>query len=107
MNNGSFFFFLIMAMFLGFFLFFLGFVTLVFTPWARALLTGGQVSMLQIIGMRLRGTPASQLVNVYVSLLHGNIKTTLSEVEQIYLHHRYQIQDPRDLYAICREELGQ
>ena len=45
------------------------FLTL-FGPWMRAFLSGTPVSIVQLIGMRLRGVPARLVVDALISLVH-------------------------------------
>jgi uncharacterized protein YqfA (UPF0365 family) len=72
------------------------------SPWLRAITSGGRVTMLQIIGMRLRGNPPRLLVDAYLSLLHSGEKARMSEVESQYIAHRGQVGSAMDLVNIVR-----
>lgn len=83
------------ATILAFFLFGLGFA--VIRPWIRLKMTGGRGSLLQIMAMRLRGTPPMMIVEAYTSLLHSGEDVRLMEVESTYVANRTTIMDVRDL----------
>ena len=78
---------------LAFFVFGLGFA--VIRPWIRLKMTGGRGSLLQIVAMRLRGTPPMMIVDAYTSLLHSGEDVRLMEVESAYVAHRSEIMDAR------------
>ena len=91
----------IAATLMAMFVFGVGFA--IVRPWIQLTLTGGRCSLMQIIGMRLRGTPMSLLVEAYTSLLHSGEKVKLMEVESIYLANRPKIASAQDLIACVRE----
>lgn len=88
------------------FCFFIATTYLVVSPWLRALLSGAQVPLLDIVGMRLRGTRATLLINIYISLRHSGYNVSLHELEALYLQHRYDVRDPHDLFDVCKKHLA-
>ena len=48
------------------------FVAIVFlaAPWMRAFMSGAPISLVQLIGMRLRGVPPNLVVDSVVTLVH-------------------------------------
>ena len=69
-------------------------------PWVRALLTRVPLTAGDLIGMRLRGTPAKLIVDAAVSLrMQGRPidRFTISRVEQVYLEDRKRHADSRSL----------
>ena len=55
--------------------------------WIQALLCGVPVSIFDILGMRLRGTPAKLVVHAAIALQQRGEKVTTEEVERAYLAH--------------------
>lgn len=72
----------------------------VISPWIRSFLSGGRISLFQVIGMRLRGSPASLIVDAHVSLLHRGEAIRIQEVESRYLAHRGRIHSSRELVEL-------
>jgi uncharacterized protein YqfA (UPF0365 family) len=75
----------------------------VFRPWLRAFLSRGEVSLATIIGMNLRGNPASLLIDAYLSLLHSGQKTTIRTVESCYIVNKNRITDVETLVRLVPE----
>lgn len=90
----------VVATILAFFIFGLGFA--VIRPWIRLKMTGGRGSLLQIMAMRIRGTPPMMIVEAYTSLLHSGEDVRLMEVESTYVANRAKIMDARDLMEHVR-----
>lgn len=90
----------VVATVLALFVFGLGFA--VIRPWIRLKMTGGRGTLLQIIAMRLRGTPPMMIVEAYTSLLHAGEDVRLMEVESTYVANRTKIADVRDLMELVR-----
>lgn len=80
----------------------LGIAMVVVRPWLRVMLSGGRASVLQILAMRLRGTPAMLVCDAYVSLLHAGEVVDLADVESLYLVHRGDIHSSQDLVERMR-----
>jgi uncharacterized protein YqfA (UPF0365 family) len=72
-------------------------------PWLRAKMTGGRASIFDIIGMRLRGSPPSLLIDAYQSLLVQGVEAGLGEVERAYIVNRGRVATADDLVQIVRE----
>lgn len=74
-------------------------------PWLRAFTSGGRVSLSSILGMRLRGNPATLIIDAYVSLLHAGKTVTLSQVESLYITERSYVRHSGDLVRLVKEQL--
>lgn len=62
-------------------------------PWLRARFSGAPVSMMQIMGMRLRGHPSNLLIDAYIALIQAGEKISIDEVESAYMANIYQVTD--------------
>ena len=85
----------------------LGVGFLIVRPWFMLKLAGGRGSLLQIVGMRLRGTPVSMIVEAYTALLHSGETLHLRDVESTYIAQRGKIINVQDLISHTRETLQQ
>jgi uncharacterized protein YqfA (UPF0365 family) len=65
--------------------------------WIMTVLTGGKVSLMQLIGMRLRGTPLAIVIPAYIALIQSGHPVIVEEVEQTYLRFPGQIGNATDL----------
>ena len=72
-------------------------------PWIRMKMTGGRGSLLQILGMRLRGNPTMLIVEAYTSLIHSGDKVHLMEVESQFVANRANVSSSSDLMEVVRE----
>ena len=79
------------------------FVLLILKPWRRAFFSGAPVSLLYIIGMRLRGNSPNFLIDAYVELAKGGIRMPIDHVECLFMKYQYQIRSPHDLARMCQE----
>jgi hypothetical protein len=80
-----------------------------FRPWMRAFLTGAPVSLIRIIGMRLRGCPALLIIDARTMLVQSGHSAPIDTVERTYLMHRSSVFSPEDLAALVlktREQQG-
>ena len=59
----------------------------VFRPWLRVKMAGGDISLPQIIAMRLRNTPIELVVETYLVLLYQGEPVSITEIETCYLAH--------------------
>ena len=75
----------------------------VFRLWIRAKMSGGRISVFDILGMHLRGNPPSLLVDAYLALLMQGVQTSLGKVERTYIAHRAQVADAGDLVRLVHE----
>jgi uncharacterized protein YqfA (UPF0365 family) len=77
-------------------------------PWLRAFLSGAHVSLTQVIGMRLRGTPVDLLIDAYVTLVHSDFpEMTMHEVESQFLANKGRIMTSTDLVEAVRRGHGE
>ena len=53
--------------------------------WVQCLLTGAQISILDLIGMKLRNVDYQMIVRQKIALVQANVKTTTREMEAHYL----------------------
>jgi uncharacterized protein YqfA (UPF0365 family) len=61
--------------------------------WKRAFMSGAKVSMLSIIGMRMRGCPPQFLVDAYCALVHSGHDVTIQQVESCYISRKHEISE--------------
>ena len=57
----------------------------IFNVWLRCLMAGAQVSLFQIVGMKLRKCPAKQLCDLYIMSRQAGLRVHLSDLERAYL----------------------
>lgn len=77
----------------------------VLRPWLRALLSGSPVSAMQIMGMRMRRSPADLLVEALVTLRHqGREDVDLITLEQFYLAQGQRFVDAQDLLLAFNQQ---
>jgi uncharacterized protein YqfA (UPF0365 family) len=84
------------------------FFATLFGPWMRGFLGGAPVSVLQLLGMRLRGVPARLVVDAVVTLVHREhpYEPQLSRlVESTYLAQRGLIQSSTQLAEVVERQL--
>jgi uncharacterized protein YqfA (UPF0365 family) len=75
-----------------------------FKPWMRAMMSGAPVSVMSILGMRLRGTPPNLVIDAYIQLhMRGN-ETELSEVERQYIAYSNRIRTSGDLVDLVGQQ---
>jgi uncharacterized protein YqfA (UPF0365 family) len=77
-------------------------------PWMRAFMSGAPVTLLQIIGMRLRGVPPYLIVDSVVTLVHRGHpfdRRLCYEAESLYLAQRGMIQSPEQLADLVEKRL--
>ena len=77
---------------------------LLIRPWLMVKLQGGDIPMLGILGMRLRGTPVSLVTEAYTSLLQRGMRVDFRQVETQYIAYRGSITSARDLMDRMTEE---
>lgn len=93
-----------LVMFLVFLAFVVGFALLFVAPWLRAFLHGTPVSLIHIVGMRLRGNPVSLLVDAYISLQRAQVYISLPQLENTYIDHRHRVTTSLELIDIVRQD---
>ena len=70
---------------------------LLLRPWLRAILHGLSVTLLQIVGMRLRGHSPLLLIDACISLRREGASVTIVDVENVYSDHKNMIVTSDDL----------
>jgi uncharacterized protein YqfA (UPF0365 family) len=78
-------------------------------PWLRAFLSGAPISVVQLVGMRLRGVPSGLIVDALVTLVHrGHVHDPrrCRIAESIYLAQRGLIGSPEQLADLVEKELA-
>jgi uncharacterized membrane protein YgcG len=75
-------------------------------PWLRGMLSGAPVMALQILGMRLRGTPANLLVDAFVQLRARGRDVEMAEVERQYLAQRQRVREAIHLVDLVEKSLA-
>lgn len=88
---------------LGMALFFLLSFVLLARPWLRAFLFGVPVSLLELLGARLRGNPPALLVDAYISLKHAGEEVTFRDVELAYFDGRSRIFTSHELVEVVKQ----
>ncbi len=86
---------LVMALFLSF-----------MRVWVKAMTSGVPVSILRIVGMRLRGNPTDLLIDAHILLTKQQTSATLDETEYIYMENRNRIRSSDDLIRLVKEKKG-
>jgi hypothetical protein len=77
-----------------------------FSPWIRAFTAGAPVSVIEILGMRLRGNSPSLLVDAHLALRHSGIRTSIRDVESTYIAHKREIRDSHGLVKLVRDRVA-
>jgi uncharacterized protein YqfA (UPF0365 family) len=77
-------------------------------PWMRAFISGVPVSIVQLLGMRLRGVPPNLIVDSLVTLVHRGHpfdRSLCAQAESLYLAQRSLIQSPEHLADMVEKRL--
>jgi uncharacterized protein YqfA (UPF0365 family) len=74
-----------------------------FRPWVRAAASGAPISVLSILGMRLRGNPVTLLVDAFTVLKHSGIDVSIADVELAYIKQRTRVRTADDLVGLIKE----
>jgi uncharacterized protein YqfA (UPF0365 family) len=74
-------------------------------PWFKCFLSGGPVSIFQIVGMRLRGTPVALVTNAHLALVQSGQPSEVRHVESTYIANRHRIRDEGDLIGLLKSSL--
>jgi hypothetical protein len=87
------------------FVLFFAMVFAFFRPWLRAYTRGGKASFLNLIFMRLRGSPVLLIIDAYTGLLHsGANNITLRQVESHFIANKSRITTADDLMYSIRQD---
>ena len=71
--------------------------------WLRAVLHGTPVSMLQIVAMRLRGSPAPLIIDAYIMLKHRGVDVRCTDIERASLEDGNRLVSAADLAERVRK----
>jgi uncharacterized protein YqfA (UPF0365 family) len=74
--------------------------------WIRGVLGGIRISILDIIGMKLRHNPPGLLIDTAVALKHRGLGVGVQEVEKAYLAYKGQTFTPSELADLVVQRLG-
>ncbi len=77
-----------------------------FRPWLQGFLSGAPISILQLIGMRLRQTPVRLVMDAYRALIHSGTSVNAKTVESVYIANHLRITGPADLISLVKESLA-
>lgn len=80
-----------------------------FYPWLRAFLSGAPISVIQLLGMRLRGVPPGLVVDALVTVVHrghGHDPRRSVIAESIYLAQRGIIHSPEQLADLIEKQMS-
>ena len=75
-------------------------------PWFQGYLSGAPVSVLHLLGMRLRRTPIRLVMDAYRSLIHSGTLVDAKKVEGVYVANHYRILGTGDLVNLVKESLA-
>ena len=82
----------------------LTFKMLFLTPWLRAFFSGGRIGVMNIVGMRLRGSPVHLLLDAHLALIQSGEQSRMQIVEATYIANKSKIQTSDDLTELAREQ---
>ena len=82
----------------------LGLAIWVLRPWMQGFLKGVPVTLIQILGMRLRGHPPSLIIDAYAQLQQRKIPITLGQLEWVYLTEKHRILTSHDLAVLAEKQ---
>ena len=91
-----------------FFLILFAAIVFLAAPWMRAFMSGAPISLVQLIGMRLRGVPPNLIVDSVVTLVHRGQpfeRRLCYEAESLYLAQRGLIRSPEQLADLVEKRL--
>jgi hypothetical protein len=77
----------------------------VIRTWIKALLSGVPVSITDVIGMRLRGSPPAMIVDALIALKFQNVPATAADVEAAYLAHPGAVSGAAELVELVEKRL--
>ena len=81
------------------------FMLMLFQPWLQSFMAGAPVSIFDIIGMRLRGSPPRLIVETRLVLKYRGIAVSITDVERVYLANKGQVDNPSRLAAMVEEKM--
>ena len=78
-------------------------IFMVIRPWLKAWSSGVYISIMEIIFMKLRGTPPNLLIEVAMTLKHSDTEYSYQELEVTYMAEKFNISSPKDLFEKHKE----
>lgn len=87
----------LLAMMMFFFVMAAAFLLLLVRPWLRSFMHGAPVTIIQILGMRLRGNPTTLILDAYIALKRAGRPETIGMVESAYIDARNRVLTSDDL----------
>ena len=75
-------------------------------PWLQGFLSGAPISVLQLLGMRLRQTPIRLVMDAYRALIHSGTMVDSKTVESVYIANHHRILGTADLVNLVQESLA-
>jgi uncharacterized protein YqfA (UPF0365 family) len=71
-------------------------------PWIRAAASGAPISIFSILGMRLRGSSPTLVIDAYIALKRAGVAADIYVVEGTYIDHRTRIRSRDDLIELVK-----
>ena len=76
---------------------------MVLRPWLKAWSSGVYMSVMEIIFMKLRGTPPNMLIDVAMTLKHSGLEFSYQDLEVTYMAEKFNISSAKELYEKHKE----
>jgi uncharacterized protein YqfA (UPF0365 family) len=73
--------------------------------WLRATTSGAPITLISVIGMRLRGSPPALVIDAYITLKRSGSPATISDVEGMYIDNRTRVRSSTDLVELVNNRL--
>lgn len=71
-------------------------------PWIAAVAAGAPISVVRLLGMRLRRVPVDLILDAHVALAKRGEPAELSLIETVYLAHRSNVKNEQHLVSLVR-----
>jgi uncharacterized protein YqfA (UPF0365 family) len=78
-------------------------IVLIF-PWMRVQASGVRVPFLSYLGMRVRRSPPTLIIDAIVALNKAGVRVPIELVETIYLSNKHHVRGVEDLLRFVREQ---
>ena len=82
------------------------FILVILRPWIKAWSSGVYMSVMEVLFMKLRGTPVNLLIEVAMTLKHSEDEFSYQELEVTYIAEKFNISGPKDLYEKHKEKMN-
>jgi uncharacterized protein YqfA (UPF0365 family) len=93
----------VLAVVIGIALFLAGILAVLFPLlrlWIQAHLTHVRVSLLDLVGMKIRRTPPELIIRAAITLMQRNLDVPVVEIEACYLGHRDSVKNAMELATL-------